>query len=150
MFRIVLQQYCKKICNTAVYNFLMQEFWGFKMPNFPQILFKMPNFHQIWHQHSPMLMLLEDFRLLSSSHLTNKKKQIESPSGSQVFIVFWFRKYADVDRKLDPSTPCLAPPPAPFEQFPFPISQIKELERHAKYTDVMCGKRFLFFFFFLK
>ena len=66
-----------------------------------------------------MLMLLEDFRLLSSSHLTNiqmkKKKQIESPSGSQVFIVFWFRKYADVDRKLDPSTPCLAPLPAPFE-----------------------------------
>ena len=44
-----------------------------------------------------------------------KKKQRESPSGSQVFIVFWLRMYDDVDRNLHPLAPCPAPLPTPFE-----------------------------------
>ena len=36
---LCLELYCssiaKKICNTAVYNSLMQEFFRLKMPNFP-------------------------------------------------------------------------------------------------------------------
>ena len=45
--RIVLQHYCKKFCNSRVYNFLMQMFLSHEMPKSPQI----------WYQHSSMLML---------------------------------------------------------------------------------------------
>ena len=45
--RIVLQHYCKKFCNSRVYNFLMQTFLSHEMPKSPQI----------WYQHSSMLML---------------------------------------------------------------------------------------------
>ena len=47
MFRIALQQYCKKICNIAVQHSPMQMVLRFQIPNFPSI----------WHQHSPMLIL---------------------------------------------------------------------------------------------
>ena len=36
-FRIVLQHYCKKFCNSEVYHFLMQMFFNYEMPKRPQI-----------------------------------------------------------------------------------------------------------------
>ena len=46
-FRIILQHYCKKFCNSKVYHFLMQMFFNYEMPKKPQI----------WHYHSSMLVL---------------------------------------------------------------------------------------------
>ena len=48
MFKIALQQCCKKVCNTAGQHSPMQMVLGLKIPNNSQI----------WHQHSPILMLL--------------------------------------------------------------------------------------------